>query len=315
MTFRPCQSLPGSRHAISRHALLTTLATSFCLSYSSSLLAEPQQEHKQVAPGKAATSQRSTTPQRKAAMTQFPLYALDVENTKLVYTVTLNGWLVDTSPGNTNGHFSSTRVGEYIADGDNIVSVHLSAPDPKFLSGFGVTVRASGNPQLFDYGWDPGNPKHPLPVQHEGHFTTHLPDSWAWQTAPKITLDSPTKVAINAHVKRLFDALNTKNINESVALFARRNHEEARAVGTSIAEADKDSREGWQEDFATPGWHLYPIDYSRLRYELIAGGRVVHVLRFDGGVPLINATADPDGLHTSYDIYLCLVHDQWTVIR
>ena len=248
-------------------------------------------------------------------MILFPLYALDVNNTKLVYTITLNGFPVDASPGNANGHFSSTRVGQYIADGDNVVSIHLSAPDPKFLSGFGVTVRASGNPQVFDYGWDPGNPKHPLPVQAERHFTTHLPAPWTWQTAPKITLDAPTKAAINAHMKHLYDALNSKNVDEGVALFAPRNHEEARALGMSVAEADENSREGWVEDFTSPGWHLYPIGFPRLRYELIAGGRVVHVLRFDGGVPLINATADSDGLHSSYDIYLCLVHGQWTVIR
>ena len=273
--------------------------------------AAPKQE---AAPKPKATSTMGSA-KKPPVMTLFPAFALDVGNTKLVYTISVNGWVVDTSPGNTNGHFSSTRVGEYIADGDNVVAVHLSAPDPKFLSSFAILVRTTGNPQLFDYGWDPGNPKHPLPVQEEGHFTTHLPTGpWAWQTAPKITLDAPTKAAINAHLKRLFDALNTKNIKESVALFAPRNHEEALALGRTAAEADQDSREGWKEDFTSPGWHLYPIDYPRLRYELVANGRVVHVLRSDGGVPLINATADSDGLHTSYDIYLCLVHGQWTVI-
>ena len=251
-------------------------------------------------------------------MTQFPLYALDVENTSLVYTVTLNGWLVDTSPGNTNGHFSSTRVGEYIADGDNVVSVHLSAPDPKFLSSFGVTVRTTGNPLLFYYCWDASvpHPHPPLPVQHEGHFTTHLPHGpWAWQTAPKITLDAPTKAAINAHLKRLFDALNTKNVDEATALFLLRNRDYLLSLGETVAEADQDNRKGWIERFATPGWHMYPIDYPHLRYELVANGRVVRVLRPDGGLPLINATADPDGGHTAYDIYLCLVHGQWTLIN
>lgn len=247
-----------------------------------------------------------------------PQFALDVTNTKLVYTITLNGFPVDASPGNTNGHFSSTRVGEYIADGDNTIIIHLAAPEPKFVSSIAVGLRTSSNPKLFEYEWDASvpHPRPPLPVQKEGHFTTHLPTGpWAWQTAPKITLDAPTKQAINAHLKRLFDALDTKNMAESIALFAPRNHEIKRSQGWTAAEADKDSREGWEEEFTSPGWHLYPIDYPHLRYELVANGRVVHVMRSDGGVPLINATAEPAGGHASYDIYLCLVHGQWTVIR
>ena len=297
--------------------------TSFCLFLSISLFADPRQGSNQATPDKSTTSQRSASPKpkagkRKVVMVLMPQFALDVTNTKLVYTITLNGFPVDDSPGNANGHFSSTRVGKYIADGQNTVSIHLSAPDPKFLSSFALGLRASGNPQLFEYEWDASvpHPHPPLPVQHEGHFTTHLPTGpWAWQTAPKIILDAPTKAAINAHLKRLFDALNTKNIAASVALFAPRNHEEALALGQTAAEADQDSQEGWKEDFTSPGWRMYPIDYPHLRYELVANERVVHVLRSDGGVPLINAAADSDGLHSSYDIYLCLVHRQWTVIR
>lgn len=246
----------------------------------------------------------------------FPLYALDVGNTRLAYTVTLNGFPVDDSPGNTNGHFSSTRVGEYIADGDNVVAVHLSAPDPKFLSSFTVIIRVTGNPHLFGYDWDPGNPKHPLPVQHEGYFTTHLPTGpWAWQTAPKITLDAPTKAAINAHMKRLYDALNTKNVEESVALFAPRNHDKALSLGQTTAEVDQESRAAWGERFAWPGWRMDPIDYPHLRYELVANGRVVQVLRSDEGSPLITAAAAPDGQYKGFDIFLCQVHGQWTLIR
>ncbi len=251
-------------------------------------------------------------------MTLFPAFALDVGNTRLAYTISVNGWVVDTSPGNTNGHFSSTRIGEYIADGDNIVSIHLSAPDPKFLSSFGVTVRSSSNPKLFDYGWDASvpHPHPPLPFTTEKHFTTHLPQGpWEWQTAPKITLDAPTKAAINAHLKRFYDALDSKNVDECVALFALSNRDHAAALGMSAAESDKNSREGWVETFSSPGWHLRPIDYPHLRYDLMAGGRVVHVLQANGGLPLINTPPDSDGSHTGIDVFLCQVHGQWAVVR
>jgi len=250
-------------------------------------------------------------------MTQFPLFALDVYNTKVAYTVTLNGFPVDDSPGNANGHFSSTRVGEYVADGQNTFAVHLAAPAPKFLSGFAATVRATGGQELYTYEWDPNAPHHPpLPVQAQAHFTAHLPHGpWAWQTAPKITLDAPTKAAINAHIKRLFDTLNAKNVSEATALFASRNREYSLALGESLAEADQGSRDAWVKTFAKPGWHLYPIDYPTLRYSLVAEGRVVHVVRSDGGLPLVNTPPDADGSHTGYGIFLCLVHGQWTLIR
>jgi len=250
-------------------------------------------------------------------MTQFPLFALDVYNTKVAYTVTLNGFPVDDSPGNANGHFSSTRVGEYVADGQNTFAVHLAAPAPKFLSGFAATVRATGGQELYTYEWDPNAPHHPpLPVQAQAHFTAHLPHGpWAWQTAPKITLDAPTKAAISASIKRLHDALDRKNVEESVALFAPRNRAYGASQGKSAAEADKDSRDGWGEEFAKPGWHLIPIDYPHLRYELIAGGRVVHVTRSDSGRPLMGAVPEAGGSYTGYDLFLCLVHGQWTLIR
>jgi len=243
-------------------------------------------------------------------------YVLDVDPNPYAYTVRLNGWVVSESPGDANDHFSSGRMGMYLAEGRNTVSVHIGPP-PKGVSPghtFGVRVRGVEG-TLLNYLWGPAKPHTPLPVQAEAHFDARLPlGPWAWQTAPRITLDAPAKAAINAHVKRLFDALDAKNVADATALFALMNREAAAMSGTSAAEAEAASRKDWAKEFADPHWRMDPIGYARLRYTLEADGRAVLVLRADGG-DVLRTVPDTSGNFGSYDVNLSLVHGQWALIR
>ncbi len=244
-------------------------------------------------------------------------YILDVDPNPYAYTVRVNGWTLSSSPGDANSHFSSTRLGLYLVQGKNAVSIHIGPPPKGVPPGhkFDVRVRdAAGTAAA--YHWDPAKPHAPIPVQAETHFEVpHLPlGPWAWQTAPKITLDAPTKAAINAHIKRLFDALNTKNVEEATALFAARNREDSATDGTSAAESDAASRADWMRRFAVPGWRMDPIDYSKLHYTLEADGRAVLVLRADGS-DVLRTASSLNGEGGSYDLYLSLIHGQWTLIR
>lgn len=252
----------------------------------------------------------------KKAMQPATIYVLDIPNTKQAFGVSLNGWAIDRNPGGTQGYFSSQIVGDKIADGQNTVSILLiDPPHGAVPDRFQVRIRSSEG-EAFYYDWEPADPKHTLPMTITKHFEAHLPHGpWAWQTAPKITLDAQTKTAINAFIKRLFDALNTKNVDESTALFASRMRDDYAARNLSAAEADADLRSSWVEDFAKPGWRMDPIDYAHLDYTLCAEGRAVQVTRADGSYALRDGIGKPDDPHDSYDLLLCQVKGQWGLIR
>ena len=244
-------------------------------------------------------------------------YILNVDSNPYAYTVRINGWLLSSSPGTANNHFSSTRLGLYLIEGQNTVSIHIGLP-PKGLpprDKFDVQVQSLRG-TLVSYLWDPAKHHSTLPVQAEEHFEVpHLPHGpWAWQNAPKITLDAPTKAAINAHIKRLYDALNTKNVNEATALFALMNREDSATDSTSAAESDAASRANWVQEFAVPHWRMDPIDYTHLHYTLEANGRAVLVQRANGS-DVLRIASDLGDNGGSYDVYLSLIHGQWTLIR
>ncbi len=243
-------------------------------------------------------------------------YILNVDSNPYAYTVRVNGWLLSSSPGASDNHFSSSRLGDYLAQGKNTVSIHIGPPPKGVTPGnkFDVQVQTVRG-AVVSYLWNPAKAHAPLPVQAEAHFEVpHLPlGPWVWQTAPKIILDAPAKGAINAHIKRLYDALSSKNADEATALFAISNREGSAVTGYSAAESDAVSHADWTEEFSDPHWHMDPIDYSKLHYTLEAEGRAVLVQRADGSDVLRTTNVDKDGLLTSYDINL--VHGQWALVR
>lgn len=256
-------------------------------------------------------------PGRKATAVPYQFYALDIPNTKQAFTVSLNGWPISSNGGGPEGYFSSTRVGDSVADGQNTVTIHVLAPahGAPPLDRFQVRIRATSG-QVFYYDWEPNDPKRPLPFTTEGHFEAHLPHGpWAWQSAPKVTLDAKAKEGISAFVKRLFAALDAKNLDESTALFLLRNREDGLARGMTLAEADSENRSDWADSFKDPQWHMAPVDYAHLQYTLLADGRVVHVRAADGYSPLRVAKANADGSRDAYDVFLSLVNGEWTLIR
>lgn len=244
-------------------------------------------------------------------------YAIDVRPTTLAYSIRLNDWPIADSPGVPQGRSTSTRVSTSIINGRNALTIYIARPkhaSPR-IPYFEVRVRDVEG-VIFAYVWDSSKPHAPLPIQTEAHFETHAPhEPWAWQSGQRVTLDSPTEGAISAQVRHLFDALSAKNVAAATALFAVRSREDAIVSGLPPDQARQQAHGEWVEAFASPHWHMDPVDHAHLRYTLMAGGRVVLVQRADGGDVLRTASVNADGLIASYDIYLSLIHGQWTLIR
>jgi len=308
----------GLRARPVRFLAFTTSAALLCLLQAGPSPAQPP-ARAQTGPARStpASDLRHAAPKGKAAVKHFSIYALDIPNTKVAFSVYLNDWFIDGNDGGAPGYFSSSLVGDSVADGQNTVSIHLTAPahGAPPVDRFRVRIRSSEG-EVFSFDWEPNDPKRPLPFQAEGHFEAHLPTGpWAWQTAPRITLDAPTKAGISAFVKRLFDALNAKNVDEATALFAPRARDNSLSRNVPAAEADAGLRAGWVKTFATPGWRMDPVDYAHLKYDLFESGRVVQVSRADDTYVLRDDVGKPEDPHKSYALYFCLVKGQWTLIR
>ena len=276
--------------------------------------AEAAPSKAQAAPKKLPAAAPTTSSKGKPAMPLFPVFALDVPSTHQPFSVYLNGWLLDSSDGGPQAYFSSSKIGIYVADGTNTLTLHIlpTAHSYPVLSPFQVRIRSTDG-EVFYYLWDPSNPteaKRPLPFTTQKHFTAHLPHSWAWQTAPKITLDAPTKQAINAHIKEMFDALNTKNVDKATALFLLEGQEGNVARNIPVVDAEAPVRTQWKQNFAIPNWHMLPINYATLTYDLIGDGRVVNVSGPGDTYVLVDA-----GKNAAFDINLSLINGQWTQVR
>ena len=167
---------------------------------------------------------------------------------------------------------------------------------------------------LYTSDWKMKSIHMPLPHVQE-QFQTESPSApLSWQNAAKLDPAHLDKAGINAQVKRLYDAMQTKNVSETAALLASEVHDQAAGFGLPSAVLEADQREGYQEDFSQPNWHLSPIHYDALEYSLYGGGRVVLVHAGDGR-KVFTSTPGKDGSSVAFDLFLSEINGRWVIIK
>ena len=241
-------------------------------------------------------------------------YTQDVQSDGEAVTVLLNGWpLADIQGGQQAGLINSALV-----DGANhLTAIIAPPPDKKPSSADTATVLIqNGNAVVFSLKWKANAaPPQPLPVHKEITFQsgTHFGPR-VWQSAPPVTLDAAAKQAIRAQIHRFRDALDAKNLDGMVQMFAARDREDALSHGESPAQNTAAAREDYRQMLADPHWHMASIYDDKLQFHLIVDKRVV-LVNYGRDTHVLSTTATPSGDVTAFDLYLCRVNGQWTIVQ
>ncbi len=167
---------------------------------------------------------------------------------------------------------------------------------------------------VYNYEWKMKDIHLPLPSV-QGKFQTTAPsEPLSWQNAAKLDLATLDKAGINAQIKRLYEALETKNVAETTALLASEAHDQEVGFGLPLGDPDGEQRKIYEEQFRQPNWGLTPVHYETLEYDLYGGGRVVRAHAPDGQ-PTFMSTPDKDNGTTVFDLYLSLINGHWVIVK
>lgn len=242
-------------------------------------------------------------------------YTQDVQSDGEAVTVLLNGWpIADIQGGQQAG-----LINYAIIDGTNHLTATINPPPGKGKPGTSDTATAliqNGNATIFHLKWKANAaPPQPLPVHQETTFQSGTRfGPRVWQNAPPITLDDATKQAIRAQVHRFRDALDAKNLDGMVQMFAARDREDAVSHGESPEQNTVAARKDYQEMLADPHWHMAPVHDDKIQFHLIVDKRVV-LVDYGRDTHILTTIAAPSGDVSAFDLYLSLINGQWTIVQ
>ncbi len=130
-----------------------------------------------------------------------------------------------------------------------------------------------------------------------------------------VVLNPAVIAEINEFIKRIFNALNSANLDQTKALFRLKATEQATAYGIPLSQRLEDQDSFFREWFNGSGWKMEPIDYERLDYGIYAGGQVVQVRYGDGSDVLRSAPDNDENDKVSFPLLISKIDGQWTVVR
>jgi len=283
-------------------------------------LAQP----KPLVPHHSAAGQTKTKNQTGAKAVKFYQDATNYE--AIGIRVLVNGLPIvadDTTGQGTGGEF----LNPYLLDEPNHITLILTPlkgatlpPERASVSVQVLETSPSNNGKpgptetVYNFEWKQKNP----PVHAPSPINGTLPpvarsQPLNWQNAPKSPLAQADKAEINAQIKRLHDALETKNLAEVGVLLAAKTDNMALALGQPVSSLEASQRRFFEANFGDPRWRMKPINYDHLQYHPGAEGRVIQVLNPDGSDPLVSLPNSNSGT-TTIPLLLARVNGHWTFV-
>lgn len=272
-----------------------------------------------------ASSAGAAPPASQAAAKTVTSYQSQIDFEGVGVSVLVNGLpiLTDTSGQSSGG----TIITQYMLDEPNHITIIITplkgAAVPSQRAFVSVKVLSSaqsadGRPgpvnTAYQFHWKQTQPPSRLPSPINGTLPpVLLPHPLNWQNAPRTPIGPADKAEINAQIKRLHDALASKNLAQVKSLLAAKTENFAQALSMTAPDMEASQRRFFESSFGNPHWRMKPINYNRLQYHPGAGGRVIHVLNPNGSDPL-SAQPDSHSGGTSFDLFLARVNGHWTFV-
>lgn len=181
----------------------------------------------------------------------------------------------------------------------------------------GAVVGGPDRKQLIRMEWaaDPDGWPEVLPkVMSAAQDLGPLLGEWAWEGAPRITLDEDTCQEIADFLGVLHAALAAGDPEPFIEAGAIRLEEVEKAFDLKPGSKAEHVRKVTLRDAAEPWWGLQPLNPANFDLRLCAADRLVECIGRDFQ-PVLKETPDEDGGVGHYDMLLAKIDDRWQIVR
>ena len=181
----------------------------------------------------------------------------------------------------------------------------------------GAVVGGPDRTQLIRLEWDgepDGWPEVFPKVVAQAEDLGPLLGEWAWEGAPRITLDEPTRQEITDFLGTIHAALSAGDPEVFIEAGAVRLAEVEKAFDLKPGSKAEHVRKVTLRDAAAPWWGLQSLDTGQFDLRLCAAGRLVECIGRDFQ-PVLKENPDDDGGVGQYDMLLARIDDQWQIVR
>lgn len=222
-------------------------------------------------------------------------------------------------------------IGEWLVNGDNEIAVRIDAIAPpeaftdplspqrlivqRCVGPLGEFVPA-GEDQVLDglsFAPPPGGPLPALPHRVAYAFRLPLGPTWAWQSAPPLTLDAATV----AELVMFLEALHLDLVEGDIPGLLSRQRIKFAEVAPLHGMTPEEARAGLEQQFGElsqgGAWTVEPLSPADIELHLCCGGRLVEPRARDGGPVLRGQAADEQAW--SLPVFIARVGGMFEVVR
>jgi len=199
--------------------------------------------------------------------------------------------------------YLSVAAHMYVVDGENTLEIVVNpGPEParaRDRSGKSLPENASvhGRLSALDPGQFTDDPKAPALIRAD--WASGPPGEapkivaarsnlgvmfgpWAWQSAPRLTLDAATVAQVEAVLERIRVSLQQGDASVLGRLARPKFEAAARAFpARSLQETLRQFIAVVERNAKTPGWSMLPLDPAKFSFRLVAGGRLIECVNKD----------------------------------
>jgi len=135
---------------------------------------------------------------------------------------------------------------------------------------------------------------------------------WLWEAAPRVAPTTADRQAILSLVERLRNAVVAADAATVAETFAAKNAEMARALDLPSADVAADMDSFFAPFFGAASRRMAAIDPEDIELAVQAQGRLIQVVRRDGGPALRGST---DSARIEVPVTVTRSGDQWVIVR